>query len=86
MCGFFLLLHNLILVYTRDECDTGLFEVNLMLAVDVTDGEDLTVELSCLPVHSAGSIHLHDSDFGAALNHTRSESKECANYLLRAMP
>ena len=69
MCGFFLLLHNLILVYTRDECDTGLFEVNLMLAVDVADGEDLTVELSCLPVHSAGSIHLDDPDFGSAFNH-----------------
>ena len=60
MCGFFLLLHNLILVYTRDECDTGLFEVNLMLAVNEADGEDLTVELSCLPVHSSGCVHLEE--------------------------
>ena len=41
--------------------------MNLTLAVDITDGEDLTVELSCLPVHSAGSIHLDDP--GSALNH-----------------
>ncbi len=61
MCGFFLLLHNLILVYTRDECNTGFFEVNLMLAVDVTDGEDLTVELSCLPVHAAGGFFQDDT-------------------------
>ena len=69
MCGFFLLLHNLILVYTRDECDTGLFEVNLMLAVDVTDGEDLTVELSCLPVHSAGVIDFDDANLCSPFNH-----------------
>ena len=35
-------------------------------------GEYLSFEPLCLPVHPAGSVHLHDLDFGSALNHTRS--------------
>ena len=50
------LFHNLIQVHTRDECDTCFFQVNLTSTVDVTDGEDFAVELSCLPVHPASVI------------------------------
>ena len=39
------LLHNLMLVHTRNECDVGLFKMNLTGTVDIEDGEDLAVEL-----------------------------------------
>ena len=55
------------LVHTRDECDTGFFQVNLAGAVDITDDEVLAVELSCLPVHSAGVVNLKDPDFAPRL-------------------
>ena len=50
------LFHNLIFIDTGDECDAGFFEVNLTGAVDVTDGEDLAVELSCQSIPPASSI------------------------------
>lgn len=58
MASFFVLSDNFILIHTRDEYDTGFFEVNLAGTVDITDGEDLAVKLSCLPVHSACVIDL----------------------------
>ena len=65
----FILLHNLKLVHTRDECDAGFFQVNLTGTVDVTDGEDLAVELSCLPVHTAGVINFDNAYFCSPFNH-----------------
>ena len=66
------LLHNLIFIDTREECDAGFFQVNLSGAVDKAHGEDLAFEPLRLSVHSAGSVHLHDADFGTTLNHSRS--------------
>ena len=43
--------------------------MNLTLAVDITDGEDLTVELSCLPIHTAGVIDFNDAYFCSPFNH-----------------
>ena len=45
-------------------------------------GEDFSFEPFCLPVHSAGSVHLHDPNPGSALNHTRSSF--LASYALEA--
>ena len=58
--GPLLLFHNLILVHIRDERDTCFFEVNLTGTVDIADSEDLAVELSCLPVHTAGVIDFNN--------------------------
>ena len=49
---------------------SSLNEVNLPGAVDKAYGEYLAFESFRLPDHSAGSIHLHDSDFGSTLNHS----------------
>ena len=66
------LLHNLIFIDAGYKCDAGFFEVNLSGGVYEAHGEDYSFKSLCLPVHSAGSVHLHDSDFGSALNHIRS--------------
>ena len=66
------LFHNLIFIDAGEECDTGFFEVNLSGGVYEAHGEDFSFKSFCLPVHSAGCVHLNDLDFGSALNHTRS--------------
>ena len=66
------LLHNLIFIDTRYQRNSGFFEVNLPGRVYEAHGEDFSFEPFRLSVHSAGSIHLDDSDPGSALNHTRS--------------
>ena len=66
------LLHNLIFIHTRNQGKSGLFEVNLAGGVYEAHGEDFSFEPLCLPVHSAGSVQLHDSDFESALNQARS--------------
>ena len=55
-----------------EECNAGFFEVNLSGGVYEAHGEDFSFKSFCLPVHSAGCVHLNDLDFGSALNHTRS--------------
>ena len=66
------LFHNLIFIYTRNQCKSSFFQVNLSGGVDEADSEDFSFESFSLPVHSAGSVYLYDSDLGSALNHTRS--------------
>ena len=50
------LLHNLIFIDTRDECESDLFQVNLAGAINITHGEDFLFEPFRLPVHSAGPV------------------------------
>ena len=64
--------YNIILVHSRNQSKPGFFEVDLSGAVYEAHGEDFSLEPLSLPVHSDGSIHLHDLDFGSTLNHIRS--------------
>ena len=66
------LLHNLIFVDTRYHRNSGFLKVNLAGGVYEAHGEDFSFEPLCLPVHTAGCVHLNDSDPGSALNHTQS--------------
>ena len=56
----------------RNKRNASLFEVNLSGGVYEAHGEDFSLEPLSLPVHSDGSIHLHDLDFGSTLNHIQS--------------
>ena len=66
------LLHNLIFIDAGNQCKSGFFQMDLSGGVYEAHGEDFSFEPLCLPVHSAGSVHLYDPDLGSALNHTRS--------------
>ena len=66
------LFHNLIFIDAGNECKSGFNKMYHSGGVYEAHGEDFSFEPFCLPVHSAGSIHLHDPYFGSALNHTRS--------------
>ena len=61
--------YNLIFIHTGEECDTRLFQMDLSGGINEAYGEDFSFEPLCLPVHSAGCVHLNDSDPGSALNH-----------------
>ena len=65
---------NFIFIDTWNKCDAGFFEVYLSGGVYEPHVKNFSFEPLCLPVHSAGSIHLYDPYFGSALNHTRSSS------------
>ena len=56
----FILLHNLIFIDAGEECDACLFQMDLSGGVYEAHGEDFSFEPLCLPVHSAGSIHLEE--------------------------
>ena len=57
----FILLHNLIFIDAGEECDAGLFQMDLPGAINVTHGEDFSFKSFSLPVHSAGSVFLDDT-------------------------
>ncbi len=59
------LLHNLILIDTRNNCDAGFLKVNHSGGVNEAHGEDFSFESLRLPVHPAGSIHLYDPYYGS---------------------
>ena len=50
------LFHNLKVIDTGNQCDAGLFEVNLPGGVYEAHCEDFSFEPLCLPVHSAGRV------------------------------
>ena len=58
----FILLHNLKLIDTGEECDACLFEVDLSGGVYEAHGEDFSFKSLRLPVHSASGM-----SFGAIL-------------------
>ena len=51
------LFHNLIFIDAGEECDTGLFQMDLSGGVYEAHGEDFSFKSFCLPVHSAGRGH-----------------------------
>ena len=59
---------NFIFIDAGYESKSGLNEMNDAGAVNEAHGEDLAFKPLCLPIHSAGSIHLEDLDFGHKLN------------------
>ena len=61
------LFHNLIFIDTGNQCDSGFFEVNLAGGVYEAHGEDFSFKSFCLPVHSAGSVHLGCFGAGSAM-------------------
>ena len=63
------LFHNLIFIDPGYQCKSSLNEMDTAGAVDKAYGEDFAFKPFRLPVHSAGSIHPEDLDFGSSLNH-----------------